>query len=225
MNFSLQACLSVCLLDYRHAIGLSSILLHSRMAAPGTATSMEMQDTNADAVKNDTISSDEARIGVEKSDDEVDIPPDGGYGWVVVACLLSMNSFTWGESLLCVVVRAERRQQHHVRRVRVVLPRKQLLCRRIHLSLCLGWRSVGRCSLPHGSTGQLARQDIRLQASHAVWYVDLDSLIGLIAGTVCVVLAQCMAGICKSYATFLVCQGVLFGIGLGMVSPPHSKLC
>ena len=135
---------------------------------------MEMQDTNADAAKNDTISSDEARIGVEKSDDEVDIPPDGGYGWVVVACLLSMNSFTWGESLLCVVVRAERRQQHHVRRLRVLLPGKQLLCRRIHLSLCLGWRSVGRCSLPHGSAGQLAGQDIRLQASHAIWYVDLD---------------------------------------------------
>lgn len=26
----------------------------------------------------------------------VDIPPDGGYGWVCVACLFVMNAHTWG---------------------------------------------------------------------------------------------------------------------------------
>nr|KIR86686.1 hypothetical protein I308_03005 [Cryptococcus tetragattii IND107] len=33
-------------------------------------------------------------------------------------------------------------------------------------------------------------------------------------GTVCIVLGQCMAGICHSFGTFLVCQGIVFGIGM-----------
>ena len=32
-------------------------------------------------------------------------------------------------------------------------------------------------------------------------------------GVVCVVLGQCLAGICENFAAFLVCQGVVFGIG------------
>jgi hypothetical protein len=24
-------------------------------------------------------------------------PPDGGYGWVIVACVTAMNAVTWGE--------------------------------------------------------------------------------------------------------------------------------
>ena len=33
------------------------------------------------------------------------------------------------------------------------------------------------------------------------------------SGVVCVVLGQCMAGICTGFAGFLVCQGLVFGIG------------
>ena len=35
-------------------------------------------------------------VGLEDDDD--DKVPDGGYGWVVVACLVAMNASTWGES-------------------------------------------------------------------------------------------------------------------------------
>lgn len=30
--------------------------------------------------------------------EKVDIIPNGGYGWVNVACLFAQNSVTWGES-------------------------------------------------------------------------------------------------------------------------------
>lgn len=36
----------------------------------------------------------------------------------------------------------------------------------------------------------------------------------ILLGTVCIVLGQCMAGICHSFGTFLVCQGIVFGIGM-----------
>jgi len=35
---------------------------------------------------------------------------------------------------------------------------------------------------------------------------------------ICIVLGQCMAGICTTFGGFIACQGVLFGIGLGCVS-------
>jgi hypothetical protein len=34
----------------------------------------------------------------------------------------------------------------------------------------------------------------------------------------CIVLGQCMAGICTTFGGFIACQGVIFGIGLGCVS-------
>lgn len=44
---------------------------------------------------------------------------------------------------------------------------------------------------------------------------DLQALTKkILLGTVCIVLGQCMAGICHSFGTFLVCQGIVFGIGM-----------
>jgi hypothetical protein len=33
---------------------------------------------------------------LEKVDSVADVPPDGGYGWVVVGCLLWINANSWG---------------------------------------------------------------------------------------------------------------------------------
>lgn len=41
-------------------------------------------------------------------------------------------------------------------------------------------------------------------------------------GMVCIVLGQCMAGICTTFGGFIACQGVVFGIGLGCVSLYHT---
>lgn len=43
---------------------------------------------------------DEAAVGrdhtPEPDSKSVDVPPDGGYGWVCVGCLFLMNAHTWG---------------------------------------------------------------------------------------------------------------------------------
>lgn len=31
-----------------------------------------------------------------------DIPPNGGYGWVCVACVLMINAHTWGINSVCI---------------------------------------------------------------------------------------------------------------------------
>lgn len=36
-----------------------------------------------------------ARQNIEHKREE-DVPPDGGYGWVVVACVFWINAHTWG---------------------------------------------------------------------------------------------------------------------------------
>lgn len=44
---------------------------------------------------------------------------------------------------------------------------------------------------------------------------DLQALTKkILLGTVRIVLGQCMAGICHSFGTFLVCQDIVFGIGM-----------
>jgi hypothetical protein len=32
----------------------------------------------------------------------VDVPPDGGYGWVCVACVFLINAHTWGVNSVCI---------------------------------------------------------------------------------------------------------------------------
>lgn len=47
-------------------------------------------------------------------------------------------------------------------------------------------------------------------------------LIGV--GAVCVSVGQCAAGVCKTFGPFLVCQGVIFGIGEHGVVAPYYQL-
>ena len=32
---------------------------------------------------------------------QVDVPPDGGYGWVCTACVFLINAHTWGINSVC----------------------------------------------------------------------------------------------------------------------------
>lgn len=34
-----------------------------------------------------------------------DVPPDGGYGWVCTACVMTMNANTWGVNAVCFLPR------------------------------------------------------------------------------------------------------------------------
>ena len=42
----------------------------------------------------DVMSEEEHAASTE--DQKVDVPPDGGYGWVCVACCFLINAHTWG---------------------------------------------------------------------------------------------------------------------------------
>lgn len=46
----------------------------------------------------------------------------------------------------------------------------------------------------------------------------------LYLGTVCVGLGQCMAGVTTSFAGFIVCQGLVFGFGMGLILVPSQPL-
>lgn len=35
---------------------------------------------------------------LRRSEDSIEPPPDGGYGWVIVASCATLNGFTWGVS-------------------------------------------------------------------------------------------------------------------------------
>ena len=43
-------------------------------------------------------------------------------------------------------------------------------------------------------------------------------------GWICTTLGQCMAGICTHYYTFMVCQGIIFGMGIGFVSDTSDPI-
>jgi hypothetical protein len=33
-----------------------------------------------------------------------DVPPDGGYGWVIVACTFIINAHTWGVNSVYILI-------------------------------------------------------------------------------------------------------------------------
>jgi hypothetical protein len=77
--------------------------------------------------------------------------PDGGYGWVVMSCIVGINAVTWGKSqrllankhlrMARTVLTDSIRRQHYVWSLLGVLPPKQLLRWRINIPLRLGRRS------------------------------------------------------------------------------------
>ena len=71
---------------------------------------------------------------VEQTEPRLDEKPNGGYGWICVLCLLSINAMTWGKNYRLRNQRGEQvltcttdRRKHHVWGFHVLLPREQLL--------------------------------------------------------------------------------------------------
>lgn len=38
-----------------------------------------------------------------EADSDLDAPPDGGYGWVVVGATFFLNAMTWGQNAVCLI--------------------------------------------------------------------------------------------------------------------------
>ncbi|KAK8858387.1 hypothetical protein IAR55_002614 [Kwoniella newhampshirensis] len=135
--------------------------------------------------------------GGEVEEDE-DAIPDGGYGWVIVGCLIAMNAGTWGVNTTYGVYSAYYLQHNHF---------------------------SGGTTLGYAWVGGLSVACALLCGPLANWLSrPFGFRITMLLGAVCIVLGQCMAGICTSFATFLVCQGIVFGMGLGLTLVPSQPL-
>ena len=95
--------------------------------------------------------------GVEDSAD--DPLPEGGYGWVIVGCLIAMNASTWGESLNVGPDRAlprpelTKRDEHDLWCLLGILYPAQLLRRGLDVPVCLGRRIERRGRACFGPAG------------------------------------------------------------------------
>ncbi|KAF1831374.1 MFS general substrate transporter [Decorospora gaudefroyi] len=66
------------------------------LANSNTTTASNREKSPSRHADGKTSSRDEDAEKVQSEQKEVDTPPNGGYGWVVVACVLMINAHTWG---------------------------------------------------------------------------------------------------------------------------------
>ena len=175
-------------------------------------------------------------------EDKMEIP-DGGYGWVIVCCQLCINSVTWGEcppspppplssfsSLL--FPPNPPKPTPPPPPLPLVLP-SSYLCRPLGVNTTFGVYSAYYLQNNYFHGGSTIRY---------AWVGGLCAGVGLLAplanaittftnfrvtlalGVICACLGQCMAGISKSYGTFLVTQGVVFGLGLIFTLAPSQPI-
>nr|ODN89420.1 hypothetical protein L203_02130 [Cryptococcus depauperatus CBS 7841] len=138
----------------------------------------------------------QASMGVAETD-AADL--DGGYGWVIVGCMIAMNAGTWGVNTTYGVYSSYYLQNNY-----------------FSGGTTLGFAWVGGLSVATALLcGPLSNYLSRIFG----FRIAHNPL-----GTIGIVLGQCMAGICHSFATFLVCQGIVFGFGLGMIMVPAQPL-
>ncbi|WWD04636.1 hypothetical protein V865_002707 [Kwoniella europaea PYCC6329] len=130
-------------------------------------------------------------------DGEDDIP-EGGYGWVIVGCLIAINATTWGINTTYGVYSSYYLANNYFDGGSTLN------------YAWVGGLSVATCLLCGPLANALSR-----------W---LGFRITMLFGVVGIVLGQCMAGICKNFGEFLFCQGILFGIGLGLTLVPSQPL-
>ena len=155
-------------------------------------------------------------IPLEKGDDSI---PDGGYGWVVIACLVGTNSVTWGQlsSFLSIL----------------------LLMMMIGINTTYGVYSSYYLAHNHFAGGSTMRYAwvggtgpafallfaplanyLSKRFSFRVPFIlgelsllQMPNPTDLVVGMICVVLGQALAGVVTTFPAFLALQGIVFGIG------------
>lgn len=85
--------------------------------AQTTPTPLALSNTRTSTVVDDGDHSASTFLPHDVQDNHIECPPDGGYGWICVACCFAVNCFTWGVvsvSLPMIATMAATRNSSHL---------------------------------------------------------------------------------------------------------------
>ncbi|ERS97877.1 hypothetical protein HMPREF1624_06048 [Sporothrix schenckii ATCC 58251] len=121
---------------------------------------------------------------------------DGGYASVIVGAILASYSVSWGINTTFGV----------------------------YVSFLIEHDYIpGGTPLRYGFVGGLSIAGALLSAPLMHFLINKFGFrVPFVLGIVCVVLGQCLAGLCTSFGAYLVCQGLVFSIGLGAILLPSQ---
>ncbi|VUC31220.1 unnamed protein product [Clonostachys rosea] len=143
-----------------------------------------------------TVETSVTSLSLEEVDD--DLAPDGGYGWVIVACILGINIVTYGINTSYGVYIAYYLEHNYF---------------------------DGATYMTYAFVGGLSVGMAWFCAPGINFLVKTFGLrIPLFAGLVCISLGQCLSGLTQHLAMFVVWQGLVFGMGDKKTSLPPQQL-
>lgn len=74
---------------------------HEKVSEREQQTHRTDDDTDSTSLSARTVSGGDLEATPQMDEKTVDVPPDGGYGWVCVACVFLINGHTWGLNSVC----------------------------------------------------------------------------------------------------------------------------
>ncbi|TKY90129.1 hypothetical protein EX895_000127 [Sporisorium graminicola] len=124
---------------------------------------------------------------------------EGGYGWVNVVCIIFVNATTWGVNTTFGVYFSYYLQHDYF---------------------------TGATPMRYAYVGGLSVSACMLAApvSNLLWRSSGWFKTPMYLGMVLVTMGQVGAGLCKTYVQLLFTQGLVFGVGLGLVMVPTQPL-
>ena len=138
----------------------------------------------------------------------VDEPPDGGYGWVCVACTFFINAHTWGLNTVCpseITSRATLTADLVIWCVSCSLSCPECLSWRNLPRVCFCWRLVGRHGLADISDCYLHNTSIRHTYYLVDWSVFRNDFLDW-----CILFKSDLAALPKSRRLLRVGNGISF---------------
>ncbi|KAF8581920.1 MFS general substrate transporter [Ramaria rubella] len=163
------------------------------MPPDSTHTTSTQVQTQENVDHNDPISEKAASVILEG-----DEPPDGGYGWVIVACTFMLSSVTWGINTTFGVFFSFYTQNDFFPGAKDID------------FAFVGGLSVAFAMVAAPTANYLAKR--------------FHFKVPLVLGLIVFVLSQILAGLSTRIWQLFLTQGVLFGFGLGLVFIPALPL-